>query len=283
MTSIATTTAAKGMHLDVQGFVPAELIPDALLIATSIRAGNVEGDEPAVRVPYIDTDGDAGFTPEGTTITEADPDHSEVVIHTGKVAVLARVSREQYFQGDASTLLSDSVRRSIIRKANTAYLTQTAPTPPATTPPAGLLALSPVSGGTVADSFDVVADTVMRIEAANGTATHVIASPTAWASLTKFKQATSSNASLVGAGVEAAERRLLGVPVLVSAAMTADKVLILDRSAVLSAYGEVQLAVSDQAYFGSDSIGVRCTFRFGQKIVDTERVIQLDVTDPAAE
>ena len=69
----------------------------------------MDGDEPAVRVPYADCDDDAGFIDEGEEITEAEPDSTEVVIHTGKVAVLAKISREQYNTGSAATLLSDSV------------------------------------------------------------------------------------------------------------------------------------------------------------------------------
>jgi hypothetical protein len=46
-------------------------------------------------VPFVEIpDGDVGFVPEGDDIEEADPDSSEVVIHTGKVAVLAKISRE---------------------------------------------------------------------------------------------------------------------------------------------------------------------------------------------
>ena len=62
-----------------------------------------------------------------------------MLIHTGKVAVLVKVSREQYGTGSAASMLSDAVRRALIRKANVAYLSQEAPSPPATTPPAGLL------------------------------------------------------------------------------------------------------------------------------------------------
>ena len=59
--------------------------------------------------------------------------------------------------------------------------------------------------------------------------------------------------------------------------MTANTVLVVD-SAVLSAYGQVQVAVSEDAYFTSDSVGVRATWRFGQKIVDIARVVKLTVT-----
>ena len=40
---------------------------------------------------------------------------------------------------------------------------------------------------------------------------------------------------------------------------------------------ETQLATSTDYYFGADSIALRATFRFGQKIADTERVVKLTV------
>ena len=123
MSTLATTSSAKALHLDVQGVAPSEVIPEALVVLTSSRAGFVEGDEPAVRVPFVNVDDDAGFVPEGTNIPEADPDTSETLIYTGKVAVLAKISAEQYRTGTASGLLSDAVRRALIKKANVAYLT----------------------------------------------------------------------------------------------------------------------------------------------------------------
>jgi hypothetical protein len=48
---------------------------------------------------------------------------------------------------------------------------------------------------------------------------------------------------------------------------------------LLSVYGQVQLATSQDFYFDSDSIGLRPTFRFGAKIADVERVVKRAVTD----
>ena len=38
-----------------------------------------------------------------------------------------------------------------------------------------------------------------------------------------------------------------------------------------------QLATSTDYYFGSDNVALRATFRFGQKIADTARVVELTV------
>ncbi len=79
------------------------------------------------------------------TIDEANPGLSEALVHTGKVAQIIRLSREQFAQPNASELLSASVARAVTKAGNTAYIAQAAPTSPAVTPPAGLLNIPPAS------------------------------------------------------------------------------------------------------------------------------------------
>ena len=52
-----------------------------------------------------------------------------------------------------------------------------------------------------------------------------------------------------------------------------------DRRAILSVYGSVLVARSDDFYFNQDSIAVRATFRFGAKVSDTDRVVLVPVLD----
>lgn len=114
-------------------------------------------------------------------------------------------------------------------------------------------------------------------ENVGGEATHILSNPTAWATLAKMKAATDSNVSLVGAGTEAAERRLLGLPVLVDRDVPASSIIVLDRDAILSVYGGLQIATSKDYYFNRDAIAVRATWRFGAQINDTSRVVLLGV------
>ena len=120
-------------------------------------------------------------------------------------------------------------------------------------------------------------DAVATIEDASGSATHNRLLAVLWADLSKFKQATDSNMSLVGAGTTAPTRTLLSVPVLVSNSVADGTMLVLDQATILSVYGAIQLATSTDYYFGSDNIALRATFRFGQKIADTARVVELTV------
>ena len=48
--------------------------------------------------------------------------------------------------------------------------------------------------------------------------------------------------------------------------------MVVDKSAIVSAVGAVMVAQSEHAYFSSDSIALRGTWRFGQNIVRPERI-----------
>ena len=98
---------------------PGDAIPDALILQTSTVAGDVEGDAVAVHCVYVD-DADAGFVPEGQTISEATPNLAQCTVFTGKIAQLVRLSREQYSHVNTSEQLSVSVSRAVTRAANAA-------------------------------------------------------------------------------------------------------------------------------------------------------------------
>jgi HK97 family phage major capsid protein len=277
-TPFSTPDAVWSLAQDVKGVAPQDVIPSALILTVSTKAGNVEGDRPSVRVPFIKFDS-AGFIPEGNAITESSPVDSEIVIHTGKVATLVPVSREEWGQPDAANLLKTAVQTDLVRKANRAFLAQTAPVGPAVTPPAGLIHQSITSGGVIGNNLDAVADAIAGIEDAGGSATHILAGPLAWAELVKRKTATDSNVSLLGAGADAVKRQLLSLPVLVSRDVPSATLIVLDRDAVLSVYGQVEIATSTDYYFNSDSVAVRATFRFGATVSDPARVVKLSVLD----
>ena len=278
MATETTLTSAKAWHPDVTGIAPSEAVPEALILRTSTVAGRVEGDEPAVRVQFV-ADDEADFVAEGAPIPESDPDLAEVVVHTGKVAQLIRLSREQWVQPDAATTLSESVRRAVTKRANLAYIAQVAPVAPAFTPPAGLINIAGIlDGGAVAANLDALIDVMATIEGNGGTPSHLILSPTAWAALAKLKVGTGSEQNLLGAGTHATERMLLDLPVLVTPAAPEGSGLVVDKAAIASAVGDVMVATSDHVYFDSDSIALRCTWRFGANVVHPDRIAKFTVT-----
>lgn len=279
--AIATTkTSADAWSPDITAVAPTDAVPDALILHTSTVAGEIEGDAPLVRVQYVD-DADASFTAEGELITEDDPGLSERVVPTGKVAQLIKLSREQWAQPNASDLLSASVTRAVTKAGNAAYINQVAPTSPAVTPPAGLLNIPGiVNGGAVDADLDGLVDLLALLATNDATPSHIVVSPTAWASLRKFKTGVDYNTSLLGTGATDAQRFLLDLPVIVTPAAPADTGLVIDNTAVVSAVGPVMVATSEHAFFGADSIAVRCTWRFGANAVKPNRIGKFTVTAP---
>lgn len=283
MATETTTTSAFAWRPDVSTFAASDVIPDAIILQASNVAGSIEGDAPAVRVAYVD-DATAQFTAEADVIPESDPALNEVLVHTAKITQLIRLSNEQYRQPGTGSELSDSVRRAVIKKANEAFLAQPAPTGGAVAPTAGLLNVAGINdGGAIADSLDGLIDLIAELEADGSTPSHIILDPVGWASLRKFKTATGQATSLLGAGTTDAQRMLLDLPVLVTPAMTAGTGLVIDRTAIPSAVGTVNVATSDQVYFTSDSIALRATWRIGWNVVRPERIGKFTVTAPDAE
>ena len=118
----------------------------------------------------------------------------------------------------------------------------------------------------------MLSNSVARAVTNDGSPTHWLLSPTAWASLRKIKTGTGYASSPLGAGTSDTVKMLLDLPVLVTPALTAGTGMVVDKSAIVSAVGQVMVAQSEHAYFSSDSIALRCTWRFGQNIVRPERI-----------
>ena len=277
MATATTITSTTAWSPDATAFAPEDVIPDALILQTSTVSGRVEGDAVSVRVAYVD-DAAAMFVAEGADIGESDPSLAEVVVHTGAIKQLVKLSREQWHQDGTSRLVSTSVARAVTRAANQAYIAQPAPGGGAVTPPAGLLNIAGIhNGGEIDTDLDALADALAHIEDSDGLPSHIIASPTAWGALRKLKLGDDYNASLLGAGTSDIDKRLLGIPVLTTPAVPTGSLLIVDRTAIVTAVSDVEIAVSEHAYFNSDSIGLRATFRFGQNVVRPDRLAKLTV------
>ncbi len=271
--STTTTTSAKGWAPDIKQFPPAEILPDSLLFQTSTVLGTVDGDAPVVRVPWVDLDS-AQFTAEGDEIPEGTPDLNEVLVHTGKVTKLLRVSHEQWEQDGTNVALSQAVTAAIQEKANEAYLSQVAPTAPAVTPPAGLFNVPGITEWVepITGNLDGITDLLALLETLKAHPSHIVMSPLAWAAIKKIKTQTGSAETLLGSGANAAARLLEGLPVITSPYMTNMTGLIIDKRAIASAAGPIRVAQSEHAYFTSDSLALRATFRFGQNLVHPARI-----------
>lgn len=275
-TTLTTPTAPEAWRPNVVSeFNPDDLLAESLITRCASHAGTVEGDAPQVLVPYVSQDPTAGFVSEGIDITLQDVQAAQVAITTDKVAVVTRVSREIVEQPQAARRIADSLKRSIVSAADAAFLANA-------TDPTGLLNIEGIAtagdlGGTEAPNVFAVYDAAAAIEADGGQATHLLMNPLDWAALSRIPQATGSNVSVLAGPHEAAERTLAGIPVIVHAAVTQGKALMLDKSEVVAAYGPMRLARSDDAFFVADSVAIRATWRIGWNIIRPARLQLLTV------
>lgn len=259
----------------ISTFDPDDLVPDALILRAATRAGNVEGDAPSVRVPYVSADAAADVVAEGGDITPADPTLSEIVVTTDKVSQLIKVSREQARQTGAAQRLASSMARAVTSKADALFLNNVS-NPTGLLKTAGLATAGDLGGATGADVFAAY-DAVGAIEDDGGQATQVLINPVDWATLCKLPESSGSAKSLLADIHDTSRRSLAGVPVLVSNHVTAGAALMLDASEVVAAYGQMQLARSDDFYFGADSVALRLTFRIGWTVARVDRLQKLTI------
>ncbi|BBZ38733.1 phage major capsid protein [Mycobacterium conspicuum] len=267
-----TPNSAAAWRPDLYSFAPETVIPSALIFSITTVSGQIEGDAPSLRVAYAD-DATAEFIDEAAEIDEAQPDLAEALVYTKKIALLIRMSREQYTQNGTDEHLSNSVARSMVYKADNALLAQPAPTSPAVAPATGLCNTSGlVTQSGVADDLDALVDLEATVRANRGFPTVWVLAPDTWAALRKLKIGSSYNSTLLGAGTDDAEPRLLSIPVLVNPEAPSMTGLLIDPRAIVSAVSPLMVATSADMYFNSDSIGVRALMRTGHAVVRPDRV-----------
>lgn len=272
MATITTGTAAYPWRPDETFFPAADVVPQSLILQTSTVAGSIDGDQPSVRVAYVDDDESADYYAEAELIDESAPVLAERIIQTKKLARRVVLSSEQFRQEMTATQLAQSVARDLIRKADADYIGGTSP----------LVGLANIAGTVEAGSvgttdLDVLVDLIAELEVNGATPSHVVVDPLGWAALRTLKTATASNESLLGAGTDDAQPRLLGLPVLRSRFVPAYTGVIVDRSAVVSAVGPVSIATSEHEQFSRDSIVLRAIWRIGWTITRPDRIGSFDL------
>lgn len=256
-----TLTAGKGWAPDVKGFVASEVLPGLLITEITTVAGAVEGDEVALRVPYV---GDVAteLIAEGAPLTEQDASLHEVVVNTHKVGSLVVLSNE-LARNSGEGILADGLSRNVVIGANNALLNHASA-------PTGILHNANITdGGALGDNLDAVSNAIWGIVEAGGTADYILAAPSAMGALSTLKAGTGSNQSLV------TEPVLYGLNVHVTNAMPADTILVGSRSAVVSAVGPVLLAKSSEYAFDRDARAVRVTFRSGWTVTNGDRLVKI--------
>lgn len=274
MATINTGGTAAAWSPDQFAFAAKDVLGDALLQTHATVLGTIHGDEPSLRVAYVDDD-TAEVVAEGADLSEAAPTLSEAVVSTIKVAQLLRVTNEQFQQPGTATELSASVARAIQRKADELFISSSI-----TGGPTGIDGIAGVEdGGDIGTDLDALVDLVATVQGNGANPTGIILGPEGWAAMRKLKTATGANTTLLGAGTDDAVPRVLGIPVTVNPAVQGTNGYVVDRSAIVAAAGNVNVTRSEHRYFDSDSVGLRATHRIGWNVTRADRLGKFTIGD----
>jgi HK97 family phage major capsid protein len=269
---ITTPDTGHAWSPDVYTYAPADVVRDALILQTSTISGDIDGDSPSLRVAFIKDDESADYVAEGATIPDHSPALDEVTVHTKKLSRLVNLSSEQFRQTQTASQVAMSVSRDIVRKADNSYLGDASN-------PTGLLNVAGiVDGGNVTNSLDKLVDLVAELEGNLATPSAIVLDPASWAALRKLKVGSSRYDTLLGAGTNDADARVLGLPVLRSPFVPAGTGLVIDQTAIASAVGQVRVAQSEHALFADDGVQLRSTWRIGWQVVRPERLGKFTVS-----
>lgn len=272
--AVTTLIDNKAAFPDQTTIEPLQAIPGALVLTQSTVSGSVQGDQPSVRIAYVDEDPDPDVVAEGGDIDAKDPKLSELVVTTHKVGIITVVSNEAYSYQNATRLLGNSLARAVTAKSDRLFLQTPAPTEGQT----GFTGLANypgiIDGGTITNTLHPLIDAIATIAGNGGTPTAILAGYDSWAWLLKIS--LGDGMPLIAPDVaNSPTPKLYGLPVVLNAQMPANTLLVIDRTQIVSAVGNVVTAVSSERYFEKDSIGMRVTFRFGYGILRPNRIAKL--------
>ncbi len=273
---VLNTTANKAAYPD-SIITLAETAPDALVLNNLIATKGpvISGDAPSARLAFVSEDVAANIVKEGAQIAEGDPALSELIVQTSKIAVLSNMSNESYESAVASSLVTESARRAVTKKAD-AVLLANAVTEGQPTGLANIEGIVTIAGGKYAD-LNPILEAVGTVAANGATPTAIVMNYATWVQLLKLT--AKDGRSLISPDVaNAAQPVLFGVPVILNAAAPADSVLILDAAEIVASFSDVSTAVSADALFAYDSIQIRLTMRLGFGVIRPNRIAKVTFT-----
>ncbi|WP_425308239.1 phage major capsid protein [Ammonicoccus fulvus] len=280
--STIVTESGSPFSPDVNVLKAQDTVGDALILKCSTVLGSILGDQPAVNVGWFDG-AEATYVAEADTIPTDNPTPANIEIRTGRLSVLSALSREMFEQVGTASALAESLQGSLIRAADAAFISQAAPTPPATAPSTGLANVTgAVSGAEVgASGLDELIDLRSILQSNGANPTHVLLAPDSAAEIFKLRTASGANTTLLGAaGVDAPAMTILGLPMIISSAVPSGKGLMLDKGAILSAVGSVEVSTSEHVLWAENGISVRGLWRIGFAVPKPKRLGLFDVTLP---
>jgi len=142
------TNSNQGAFPNIQYFPAEDVVKGALILNVTDTSPLADGDAPTVRIPYVDEDVAAEFVDEGAPVDFGQPPLAELVVNTRKVAIITKISNEAYRARGVEGLLTNSMRRSVVNRADQTFLQNAAN-------PTGLINIDDIhDGGELGDNLD---------------------------------------------------------------------------------------------------------------------------------
>lgn len=279
--SSTTTSAAAILTPEQVGDLVVQ--PTLNLSSATDAATVISCESNSFRVPIVNTDPAATFVAEGAEIPVSDVSVSEIDVHFAKLAGLSVISSELAADSspEATAAVGDGLARDLSRKLDAAfYGNLTSPAPAGLGALAGTTAISVGTGGV--KNLDVFLQAIANAETLGCTVTSFVANPADALTLAQLKQYSSANSNmpLLQPDPTQPTRRLLGgVPLLVSAAVTAGTVWALPNvRALIIVRQDAETVIDKSAFFTSDRVAVRATMRVGFAFPQPASIAKINVT-----
>lgn len=217
---------------------------------------------PSLRIPIVSADAQAAWVLEGQEIPTSDAVLGEITVSPSALAALTKISTELAVDSSpsAARAVADSLSRDLVRQLDTAFFGNLAA--PAPVGLEGLVGVSDVAAGTAWTNLDPFAEALSAVEVEGATVDSFVANPVDVLALSKIRDETGSNRTLLASGTGPGSRSILGVP-LISCAQVAPGVvwgIPRDRT-MLVIRQEADLVLLFERYAEFRQVGIRVDMR----------------------
>ena len=263
MASATTSTAAAWLPADYGQLLIATASKMSVALQTTTVVTTASNE---FRIPTIDAEVAAAWYLENIDFTLSDAGFAEEVVRPRKLAGLSKLSSELVNDStpDAAREVGLSVARSIATGTDAAFFGSA---PGTGTPPKGLGAfadsavttVTTAAGVTTWADLDPFTAAIFGVEAVGGSLTSFVANPADAEKLAKLKKQSGNIEPLLSPDATSpTTRRLAGLPLFTSSAVTVGTVYGLDISRVYTVMrSDATVEIDRSVYFGSDSVAVR--------------------------
>ena len=263
MASATTSTAAAWLPADYGQLLIATASKMSVALQTTTVVTTQSNE---FRIPTIDAEVAAAWYLENIDFTLSDAGFAEEVVRPRKLAGLSKLSSELVNDStpDAAREVGLSVARSIATGTDAAFFGSA---PGTGTPPKGLGAFADAAVTTVTTAagvttwadLDPFTAAIFGVEAVGGSLTSFVANPADAEKLAKLKKQSGNIEPLLSPDATSpTTRRLAGLPLFTSSAVTVGTVYGLDISRVYTVMrSDATVEIDRSVYFGSDSVAVR--------------------------